>query len=367
MAKRKRLEAPSADDLDRLEREISDHAPDRSSASAAPIAQVAADAARAWVAEDAGAREAAARDHADAEQLRKAESDGRLIREIPLTEIDADDMVRDRTQLDPEEMLELRGSILKNGLRLPIEVYELAGSREGFRYGVLSGYRRLKALQDIWEQTELDRYSRIRALVREPDGIPAAFAAMVEENEVRSGLTPFERGRIAVIAAQSGAFPNVEAAVDALFATASKAKRSKVRSFALVFEELGDMLRFPEALSEKRGLKLATAMREGRDDVARMALEAASPALSPEAEWAILEPIVSDAERAPRNVRRGGRPRRDVPPMAWSDAEVMTLAGGIKLRREQHPDGWVIRLEGAGVTEEMARAIMVSARNLIEN
>ncbi|WP_311199555.1 hypothetical protein [Phaeobacter inhibens] len=51
--------------------------------------------------------------------------------------------------------------------------------------------------------------------------------------------------------------------MDALFGAASKAKRSKVRSFAAVHEGLGDLLRYPNALSEKAGLKLAAALRSG--------------------------------------------------------------------------------------------------------
>ncbi|MEM9249229.1 MAG: ParB/RepB/Spo0J family partition protein [Pseudomonadota bacterium] len=366
MAKRKRLETPTADEMSRLEQEVAAQTPARPSASAAPIAQVAADAAHAWTPDDTATRAAAAKDHADAERLRQAEADGRLLVEIPLTQIDADDMVRDRLQLDTEEMRELRDSILANGLRLPIEVYELAEPRGAVLYGVLSGYRRLKAMQEIWDGTELEKYRTIRAIVRHPHSVPAAFAAMVEENEVRASLTPFERGRIAVIAAQSGAFANVEAAVDALFASASRAKRSKVRSFAMVFEELGDMLRYPEALSERQGLRLATALRAGKDDAARIALEAAGHAASAEEEWAVLEHIVADAESAPRDARRGGRPRTRSADRDWTGAEELRLSNGVRIRREMGPTGWLIRLEGGDVPEDVVHSIMVSARNLLE-
>ncbi|MEM0949749.1 MAG: ParB N-terminal domain-containing protein [Pseudomonadota bacterium] len=365
MAKRKRLETPTAAELNRLEQEVAARPTARPSASAAPIAQVAAEAAQAWDAADADTRAAAAKAQADAERLRQAEVDGRLLAEIPLAEIDADDMVRDRAQLDPDEMRELRDSILANGLRLPIEVYELVEPRGEMRYGVLSGYRRLKAMQEIWDGTELTKFSTIRAIIRQPASVPAAFAAMVEENEVRANLTPFERGRIAVIAAQSGVFANVEAAVDGLFASASKAKRSKVRSFALVFEELGDMLRFPEALSERQGLRLAAALRAGKDDAARLALEAAGHAISAEAEWAALEHIVAEAERAPRDAKRGGRPRAQPAAPDWSGAPEFTLSNGVRLRRERGADGWIIRLEGGDVPEDVVHAIMVSARNLL--
>ena len=47
------------------------------------------------------------------------------IHPIPLAEIDAASLTRDRTALDPEALRELRNSILKSGLRMPIEVYAL--------------------------------------------------------------------------------------------------------------------------------------------------------------------------------------------------------------------------------------------------
>ena len=60
-----------------------------------------------------------------------------------------------------------------------------------------------------------------------------------------------------MLVAGQGHFADVEEAVARLFGAASKAKRSKIRSFALVHEELGDMLAFPEELTEKGGLRLA--------------------------------------------------------------------------------------------------------------
>ncbi|MEL6318049.1 MAG: ParB N-terminal domain-containing protein, partial [Pseudomonadota bacterium] len=269
---------------------------------------MAGEAAAAYSPETEVDRTEAARNRADAERLRQAEADGLVISEIPLAEIDPDDMVRDRARVDEEDLRELRDSILKNGLRLPIEVYELAEPRDGRRYGVLSGYRRLLAMQQIYDYTELPRYGAIRALVRTPASVPDAFVAMVEENEIRASLSAYERGRIAVVATQSGAFNGVEAAVDALFATASKAKRSKVRSFAAIFEDLGDLLRFPEALTERQGLRLASALRAGHHEALRDLLDERRAA-TPEEEWETVQPIIDEVEQGPRPVRRGGRPR----------------------------------------------------------
>lgn len=54
-----------------------------------------------------------------------------------------------------------------------------------------------------------------------------------------------------MIAAQQAVFTNTEAVVDGLFPVASKAKRSKTHSFAVIFEELDDVLHFADLITEK--------------------------------------------------------------------------------------------------------------------
>ena len=98
----------------------------------------------AFSAESADARAARARTEADAARLHDAEAQGLLMVELPLAEIDEGAMVRDRMVLNGEDMEELRLSIAANGLRLPIEVFELdrtAGAAEGavFVLALLAG------------------------------------------------------------------------------------------------------------------------------------------------------------------------------------------------------------------------------------
>ena len=138
-------------------------------------------------------------------------------------------------------------------------------------------------------------FTTIKALVRSATDTAGAFAAMIEENEIRASLSHYERGRIAAIAAQQGAFGSTEEAVNELFNMASKSKRSKVRSFAEVFEMMGDLMEFPENLNERRGLRLAGALRQGGQRQLRDAL-AAGQGGSPEAEWQALEPTIQEIE-----------------------------------------------------------------------
>jgi ParB family chromosome partitioning protein len=346
MAKRRKLEAPSAEELSRIEAELT---PRR---SAAPIAAVAADSAGAHDPRDAEARIAAAKDRADAERLREAEGRGLVLEELPLELIDADALVRDRVVLDAEEMEELKASIARNGLRLPIEVFAQDG-----RYGLLSGYRRLKAVRELKALTGDARYDRIKSVLREPEALGGTFAAMVEENEIRASLSHYERGRIAVIAAQQGSFANVEAAVEALFPMASKAKRSKIRSFALIFEELGDMLSFPDFLREKEGLAVATALRGGGGPRLREALAEIVPE-RPEEEQAQLAEALAALEPPPPGRRRGGRPRKT--------GRAVSLASGVVLTPEQGPEGWTIRIQGDRVDRELVQVLLAELERLLD-
>lgn len=367
MVKRRRLEAPSTADLDRIEEEFRSETSDRPNLSrgVAPIAQVAADTAALTQAESSEVRAARAKTEADAQRLHQAEAAGLLISELPIDEIEEGAMIRDRMVLLESDMLELRLSIAANGLRLPIEVFELETPSQGKRYGLLSGYRRLLAFRGLLELTEAAKYQRIRAIVRPRSEADAAFAAMVEENEVRAELSHFERGRIAVIAAQQGAFANTEEAVNRLYATGSKAKRSKVRSFALIFEELGDMLEFPEDLTEKRGLRVSAALRLGAEAQLREALSG-RPAKDSDEEWAALEPIIVGFESGPRDASRGGRPKSKPKELGWTNAKTLQLSSGITIRWAQDSRGHILRFEGRGIDSEIMKSLMTEIRNLLE-
>lgn len=359
MAKRRKLTAPSADDLNRLEEEFRRET-STSASGLAPISQVAAEAATLAPVVDAETRAQAAKDSTDAQLLRDSQAAGLLIREIAIDEIRSDDLVRDRTALAEEEMEELRQSISTNGLRLPIEVYPLDTPSDGQRYGIISGYRRYMAVRQLFDSTRDPQFSVIRCLERAPANASDAFAAMVEENEIRAGLSPYERGRIAGLTVQMGVYASTEEAVNTLFAAASKAKRSKIRSFALIFDELGDMLVFPEKLSEKQGLRLSAALRGGGAADLRAALAEGVLETSAD-EWAAVETAVIGFEEQARDDKRGGRPvkKRKVTPQ-------VRTASGITVRREQDSQGFLLRISGEQVDEKTLDMITEELMRLLE-
>lgn len=353
MAKRRRLEAPDTAELANLEAGFAAKpVPDRMGISA-PIAQVAGEIARGSVPLAPEARVEMAGTSAAAESWRAAEAEGRVLRDLALDAIETDHLVRDRMVMEPVELDELKTSIRASGMRLPVEVIAL----EGGRYGLISGLRRITVLRQLHAE-DPGRWPTVRALIRPGAEAGDTYASMVEENEQRAQLTPYERGRIVVVATAQGAFGSVEAAVEAIFAAASKAKRSKIRSFALVHEELGDLLAFPTALSERNGLRLAGALRQGLSPMLRDALSATEPA-GAEAEWAAVEPVVRQAEGVGRPAERGGRPK------VRPDPEGEHLAESLILERIPHGDGFSLRFRGAGADPALMDRLVGELRRLL--
>lgn len=354
MAKR-RLEAPDIAFLADMEAGFAAKpAPDLLGLSA-PITQVAGDAARAAEPFDTETRIAMAHDARDALAWREAESRGAILLDVPLDEIVMEHLVRDRMVVSAEAMDELKVSIRANGLRAPIEVMVLANGK----YGLISGWRRVTALRDLVEE---GGPATARAILRSGAELGATYTAMVEENELRAQLSPYERGRICVVAADRGAFSSPDAAVEAIFAAASKAKRSKIRSFALIHEELGDMLTWPTDLSERNGLRLAHALRHGaassiRFDLVRRGREGAA------SEWAVMEPYVIAAEEEDREPERGGRPKGTP---AASGARTRRLDNGIRMDRVTHEDGYSIRFRGKLVDGDFVDLMMEEIQRLLK-
>jgi len=208
---------------------------------AAPIAQVAGDSS------------AQAALGALTAELEEARASGRLMRRLGLEQIDASHLARDRMRADPQDMADLIASLRDRGQQVPIEVQAL----EDGRFGLISGWRRLAALRHLHGETGDARFATVLAILRAPETLAEAYRAMVEENEIRAGISYYERARIAALAAEAGVYPDARAAIAGLFAAASRAKRSKIGSFLLLWQALDSRLRFGPAIPERLGLALA--------------------------------------------------------------------------------------------------------------
>ncbi|MFK7940754.1 MAG: ParB/RepB/Spo0J family partition protein [Roseovarius sp.] len=246
----------------------------------APIAGVAADAAT-----------SAALDEVAAE-LRDARREGRMIIELPLAAVDVDYLVRDRIVEDDEALQALIASLDARGQQVPVEVTDLGDGR----YGLISGWRRCQALAQLG-------HTNVNAILRTLHEASDAYLAMIEENEIRAGLSYYERARIVVRATEQEVFADERSALRTLFQSGSRARRSKIGTFMHIVHALDGALRFPGAIPERAGLELGRALQGNPkldlrivDALARKAPEAAESEL--ECVMAVVNEIGSNKENS---------------------------------------------------------------------
>jgi hypothetical protein len=273
--------------------------------------EAAPGAARPPIAQVAGASAAEAALEAVTAELREAEEEGRMIRALPLETVETGFLRRDRLQADPEEMAALRESLRARGQQTPIEVQALAPGEDGApRWGLISGWRRMLALKGLFEETGEARFGTVLALVRRPEAMADAYVAMIEENEIRAGISFYERARVVRRAVEAGVYDSEKQALQSLFSTASAPKRSKIKSFIPIVERLDGVLAFPTHIPERTGLALSKALAEDAGFAARLEkrLSAARPE-TPEAEAAVLAKALKGPGAGPPAPQPGVRLR----------------------------------------------------------
>ena len=239
---------------------------------------------------------------------------------IPLTEIDPTALLRDRTALDPAALKTLQTSIQTEGLRMPVEVWKLSTPRPPYRYGLISGLRRLTACRSLGP-------TKIPAFLR----TPAAMAAMVSGNEIRAQITPWEKGTLIIATVEEGHFDTPDAATAALYPALPRQARARLRAFAMVVEALAGALTTPERLTATRMERLASAIRGGTEDLLHAALIPLRGE-NLESQWSALLPILT--EPIPHETTPG-RPRR-----------LLHLHQGLTIRREKTRTGYALHFSG---------------------
>jgi ParB/RepB/Spo0J family partition protein len=337
MAKRKRLTPARGDFLS-----ASAPAPETKSAlrpAQPPIAQVAGEAAAISALETLS------------QEWETARAEGRMVVSLPLNEVVADHLVRDRAGLDGEAMDSLRQSLLARGQQTPIEVM----IRPDGGYGLISGWRRLSALKALLAETGEARFGTVQALVRQPADLAQSYVSMVEENEIRADLSFYERARIVVKALDVGVFPTEREALQSLFSTGSYARRSKIKSLIPVVRALEGALRFPERMTERTGLRLAKALAADAGVGARLkAALAGDPPETAEAETEALLAVVDRGQG--RGVQKAGGAGQGPAPEQERAPEAGQNRGKADVRL--HYTAGRITLQGAGVTPAFRNELM---------
>jgi ParB family chromosome partitioning protein len=275
---------------------------------------------------------------------------------VPLAAI-ADDLIpRDRSLLDTAALAELAAPIAADGLRQPVELLPFEEpDADGHTHALLSGFRRLTAFRQLHADFPASPdFAAIPALERPLAGpLSDALRLMVEENDIRADIAPWDQARIAVESVP-GFFPTTDAAVAALYPHADRSRRARIRAACCVVEDLGHVLREPHALTLRRLERLAAACRGGFTSLIEVALRQ-STARTAAAQWAVLETVLLEAEREARAEDppdpRPGRPRRYIRPRE-----------GLWIRRERTQAGWCLRFTGP----EASGALMEDIMDMVE-
>jgi ParB family transcriptional regulator, chromosome partitioning protein len=235
---------------------------------------------------------------------------GLVAEPVPLGAIAATRLIRDRLPGEDPELDELVASIRAVGLSNPIRL-ETAG--EG-RFELVQGARRLAAFRRLHAETADPAWAAIPALVTAPgQSLAESYRRMVDENLVRRDVSFAEMALLAEACAADPATgcDGLDAAVDALFGSASSQKRSYIRAFAELMRFLDKELAHPAAIGRNLGLAVRRQIAEGSPGLADLvqALRA-RPRRSAEQELSILRGFAGGTlpeEGAPRPpAGRGG-------------------------------------------------------------
>ena len=240
-------------------------------------------------------------------------------------------LTRDRSTNVDLELSELKDSIKAIGLSNPIRVEQKEGGFE-----LIQGFRRLNAFRELAKETGDPRYSRIPAAMV-PRGEPVAnlYRKMVDENMVRKDLSFGEMAQLALSYAKDADVDPGEA-VSTLYASALKQKRTYIRQFARVLEDLGGAVKFPEALPRALGLEIYRAIDSDATRAGAIAAAlTAEPARDAGIELRLMREALSKqkkpsaliAKTVSKTSLRLGRPE--------GEARVTALDGRIELRLDK--------------------------------
>lgn len=263
-----------------------------------------------------------------------------MVLAVPLAAVQEDYLIRDRIACDAEEMTALKDSLRARGQQSPIEVTYLGQGR----YGLISGWRRLRALRELAQESDhRSRFATVQALLRQPHDRPAAYLAMVEENEIRADLSFYERARITCQAVREGVFDSDKHALQSLFSAVSFSKRSKIKSFIPLVEALDDVLRYPAQIPERLGLALSKALDQPELRLDLIAALKACDNMTAEEERAVLEQALLPKSQSTAPIKS------DPVPAAKDDFSALQIAPGIHISARRGR----VDLRGQGVTEAL--------------
>ena len=265
--------------------------------------------------------EVRAENDALAQELVRLRELGLVIELVPIEAVRTTKLARDRRATADLQLDDLKASIRELGLSNPIRV-EPDGTGG---YELIQGLRRLEAHRALLADTGEERFAAIPAGIVPPGETEATlYRRMVDENLVRSGVSFAEMAILArsYAADRVDGCEGIDAAVNALYASAAPQKRSYIRRFGQLIDRIGPQIRHPEAISRALGLAVMDRLDADPDAVPGLvgALRGAS-GRGAEAEVAVLRRF-ADAGRPPAP---GAAPERDSPPRRGAPRRTISL------------------------------------------
>ncbi|MDD7973563.1 ParB/RepB/Spo0J family partition protein [Roseinatronobacter alkalisoli] len=249
----------------------------------------------------------ALRDRAEVEAQIRAENDalahefvrlkklGVVVDMIPLDDIRAQALTRDRAIGRDDELDELKESIRAIGLSNPIRV---VARDDGF--DLVQGYRRLSAYLELLAETgDTESWGRIPAGLVPADGsMEGLYRRMVDENMIRRDVSFAEMAELARAYTADPDTPatGLDTTIATLYASANRQKRIYIRNFARMLDALGESLLYAPEIPRALGLAVWKRIDREPETAARLrARLATEPTRSAERELDILREYAESA------------------------------------------------------------------------
>ncbi|RJE78805.1 ParB N-terminal domain-containing protein [Paracoccus sp. JM45] len=192
---------------------------------------------------------------------------------IALDLIDTKKLSRDRQAVSDPELDELVTSIGDIGLSNPIQVEPTGDGR----YELIQGWRRLSAYRQLLkESNDVDKWGKIPAgIAVKGDQLEQLYRRMVDENLVRKDISFAEMAQLALSYATDPLTieNDAEKAVAILFKSAGYQKRSYIRNFIPLVQNLGGVLLFSQEIPRALGLSIAQRIQDTPDVVTAIKAE----------------------------------------------------------------------------------------------
>lgn len=264
-----------------------------------PMAAAISENAEALSARQAAEAEIRAENDRLAHEYVALKKNGQIVGMVALDQITSAKLIRDRSADRDPDLDELKTSILAVGLSNPIHVEEVADG-----YELIQGFRRLSAYRELFAETGEARFAQIPATLQARGAqLDHLYRRMVDENLVRRDISFAEMAQLAMSYANRSA-QSVAAAIEALYASAGRQKRSYIRHFAHLLTVLGGDLKHPEVIPRATGLSLVKLLEENQRFAGQVrAVLNSQPDRDAALELSLLRSAVSGGQAKPKKAK----------------------------------------------------------------